>query len=325
MSPRPILSSNGYPLDTGPDEFGEMRDANDLLGDVDALHERMDSDGYLLLRGLLPEQTVLDARREIMLKFAIIGEIDGVNHPVMDGIRSSQSFVDQVDLYSFTESVRSGMAYTQLVEAPQLLDFFAAFLGGPVRGFDFRWPRFMRPGEATGAHADGPYITRGTRNLWSAWVPLGDTPRIEGGLMVLEGSHRNEKLTDYLTCDADRDKMGWLSTEPPRLRRELGGRWLTTDYRAGDVLAFGTDLIHASLDNNSPEGRCRLSSDTRYLRQGDALDERWNGDDIQNPHGGDRRVFLPGRALDGNNTEFQDEWKPVDERGRLLRRPVPTA
>ncbi len=31
----------------------ELRDSNDLLGDVPALHARMAEDGYLLLRGLI--------------------------------------------------------------------------------------------------------------------------------------------------------------------------------------------------------------------------------------------------------------------------------
>lgn len=313
------LSSNGIPLETGAEELGELRDANSLLGDVEALRRRMDDDGYLFVRGLLDRDTVLRSRREILLKFAIAGEIDSINHDLMDGIQSQHSFIDQVNLLALTESVRSGLAYRRVVDAPELMAFFDRFLGGPARSFDFRWVRLMRPGEATGVHCDGPYITRGTKNLWSAWIPIGDLPRIEGTLILLEGSHKNERLREsYGLRDADRDKLGWLSKDPVRLRRSLGGRWLTTDFRAGDVLVLGMYLVHASLDNNSPEGRCRLTSDTRYQLVGDALDERWNGD-ITNPHGGRQRVFLPGGPVGNNNKEFGDEWKEVDELGRLAR------
>lgn len=165
----------------------------------------------------------------------------------------------------------------------------------------------------------GPYITRGTRNVWSAWIPLGDVPQSNGPIMVLERSHLHEQLRNtYGKRDADREKMGWLSDDPVGLRERLGGRWLSTDFEAGDVLLFGPDLEHASLDNNSPDGRCQLSSDTRYQLASDPLDERYNGEDTSNPHGGAPRVILPGKAP-GNNEDFQDEWKPVDERGRLLR------
>lgn len=314
-----MLTSHGMELTTGPGEFGELSDASQLLGDRDRLRERMDTEGYLYLRSFLDRDTVLAAREEILYKFAIVGEIDSVGHPLMDGILSEETFIDKVNVLAFTESLRRGIGYSRVVESPKLLDFFTDFLGGTARAFDFRWPRFMRRGEYTGIHCDGPYITRGTRNVWSAWIPLGDIPMSNGPIMVLERSHRNEELArDYLTRDADREKMGWLSGDPVGLRERLGGRWLSADFRAGDILIFGPDLVHASLDNNSPERRARLSSDTRYQLASDPLDERYNGPDVSNPHGGRRKAFLPGKAP-GNNEEFQDEWKPVDERGRLVR------
>lgn len=314
----PTLSSNGCVLDAGVTEFGELTDSAHLVGDVGRLREQMHQAGYLLLRGFLDRDTVLAAREEILYKFAVVGEIDSINHPLMDGVLAQDSYLGLVNAVAFTESLRRGIGYSDVVAAPRLLDFFGAFLGGPARAFDFRWPRFMRLGDATGIHCDGPYITRGTRNVWSAWIPLGDVPISNGPIMVLEGSHLSETLrTSYLNRDADRDKLGWLSDDPRALRRQLGGRWLSTDFHAGDVLVFGPDLVHASLDNNSPQGRCRLSSDTRYQLASDPLDERYNGSDTSNPHGGAPRVFLPGRT-GGDNANFEDEWKPVDERGRLL-------
>jgi ectoine hydroxylase-related dioxygenase (phytanoyl-CoA dioxygenase family) len=311
------LSSNEIALETHPEAFSTLRDSSSIAADPVALRRRMEVDGYLFLRGLLDRDSVLAARQEILLKFAIVGEIDSINHPVMDGIQSTESFINKVNLVAFTESLRSGLAYGQVVAGPDIMRFFDRFLGGKARSFDFRWPRFMRPGEATGVHCDAPYITRGTTNLWSAWIPLGDISMQEGALMILSGSHKNEQLRlSYGMRDADHDKIGWLSTNPAELRRRLGGRWLSTDFRAGDVLVFGPYLVHASLDNNSAERRCRLSSDTRYLLAGDALDERWNGD-ISNPHGGGPKVFLPGGRRK-NNEGFQEEWKPIDDKGRLL-------
>jgi hypothetical protein len=46
------LSSNGVALGMGADEFGQLCEASALLGDFDALHDRMDEDGYVLFRGL---------------------------------------------------------------------------------------------------------------------------------------------------------------------------------------------------------------------------------------------------------------------------------
>lgn len=314
----PALYCGGIKLDTSPEKFGELRDSRDILGDIAACHARMADEGYLLFRGLIDRSAVMEARREIMLKYAIVGEIDSVNHPVIEGIHQETTFIDQVNLFAFNESIRTGVAYNNVVMNERLVAFYERFLGGKITTFDFKWPRFVRPGEGCGLHCDVVYVGRGTRNLWSSWIPIGDVTREEGALIVLERSHRATQLQAYWTKDADRDKVGWLSDDPVALQNELGGRWLTTDFRAGDVLCFSIYLAHAALDNRSPIGRCRLTSDTRYQLLGEPLDERWNGD-ISNPHGGPPKVFLPGLGKWNNNKEFEEEWKPVDRYGRLLR------
>lgn len=313
------LYFNGIELNTAPDKFGELREANDILNDIEALKARMADDGYILLRDFLDRDIVLKAREEILFKYAIVGEIDAVNQPLMDAIYSQHSFIDKVNLIAFTESIRTGVAYENVIKHEKLLAFFERWFGrGPVCTFDFRWPRFFRPGEGTGLHCDAPYINRGTQNLFSAWIPLGDVPRECGTLLVLENSHKLEGLKQsYGKRDADRDKLGWLGTDPIKLQNSLGGRWLITDFQAGDVFIFDMYLIHGGTDNNSPENRCRLTSDTRYQLADEPLDGRWNGAEL-NPHGGRRRVFLPGLGKLNNNKEFEEEWKPVDEYGRLL-------
>ena len=64
------------------------------------------------------------------------------------------------------------------------------------------------------------------------------------------------------------------------MRDDFGLRWLTADYRMGDVLVFGMYTMHASMDNQS--NRFRLSSDSRYQLASEPVDERWVG---ENPIG----------------------------------------
>lgn len=310
------LYSNGIQLDTSPEAFGELEPANHLLDDSEALRIRMADAGYLFFRRLIDPGVVLRARREILLKYATVGEIDSINHPLMDAIQSAHSFIDQVNLRAFTESVRTGLAYENVVLNPALLAFLETLLGGAVRPYDFRWPRFVRPGEGCGFHYDGPYMNRGTDTVFTTWIPLGDVARHEGALIILEGSHKADQLLNtYAKKDADKEKISWLSTDPLKLQQTFGGRWLTTDFEAGDVLCFGMHMLHGALDNRSPRRRCRLTSDTRYQLASEPLDERWNGSNPE-AHGYDK-VFLPGLGQ-WNNKEFQDEWKPVDAYGRLV-------
>ncbi len=307
----------GTKLDPSDEKLGYLKNSRDILHDVEAQRTRMAEDGYLLFKGLLDTELVMEARREILLKFAVAGEIDSINHDVLEAIQQENSFLDQVNLVALSESIRSGLAYSNVVTSPALVAFYEGFLGGAIRSFDFRWPRFVRPGEGTGLHSDIVYIGRGTRNVWSSWIPIGDVTRDEGSLVILEQSHRSTKLSSYWEKDADRDHLGWLSTDPHRLQASLGGRWLTADFEVGDVVCFSPYLVHGSLDNRSAVKRCRLSSDTRYQLAGKPLDDRWNGN-IENPHGGGPKAFMPGLLRSNKNKEFTEEWKPVDDLGRLV-------
>src|SRR5690606_21018693 len=131
-------------------------------------------------------------------------------------------------------------------------------LGGPIRAFDHTWTRVMGPGAGTPPHCDSVYMGRGTQRVLTSWVPLGDIPLDLGGLVVMEGSHRHERLAAHY-CKKDVDtycanrlgpgqtpkawsgpaRDGWLSRDPARLRRGMKRRWLTAEtFHAGDVVVF---------------------------------------------------------------------------------------
>lgn len=310
------LFSNGIKMNMHPEKFGELRESNDILDNVIRLRERMEEDGYLLIRGLLDPEAVLRARQEILLKFAIIGEIDDTNFPLMDAIYSQNSFRENVNLRAFSQSVRAGAHYQDLCFNEKLIGFYKQLLGGAIRGFSFQWPRLVRPGEGCGIHYDAPYMNRGTTNVYTSWIPIGNVTKQEGALIVLENSHKHETLINgYAKRDVDKEALGWFSNNPITVQNEYGGRWLSTDFKAGDVLCFGMVTMHAALDNHSPINRCRLTSDTRYQLASDPIDERFVGEDPE-VHGKDK-VFFPGLGSWGNE-DLQDEWKKIDKYGRLI-------
>jgi ectoine hydroxylase-related dioxygenase (phytanoyl-CoA dioxygenase family) len=179
-------------------------------------------------------------------------------------------------------------------------EFYRQFFGGEVLHFDYTWFRAVGPGFGTRPHCDIVYMGRGTRDqLYTAWVPMGDVPMSLGGLMLLEGSHlQQERLRQYLERDVDTyctnrrhaadiesgnkawEWDGSLAADPVSIREKLGGRWLTTNFLAGDFITFPMHMVHASLDN--PTNRVRLSSDSRYQPASLPADERWIG---ENPIG----------------------------------------
>lgn len=283
----PPLFSGGIQLATDPARFGRLRDSSALVDSTDALRARMDEEGYLFLPGLLNRDDVLTARREVTRRLAEQGALNDAFEPMEAVAR------DDYNGRFKPELARQNDALEHILYDGPLLAFFERFLGAAVRHFDYTWLRAIAPGVGTSSHCDCVYMSRGTTNLFTAWTPLGDTPYEMGGLIVLEGSNRNMRLrSTYGKVDVDsycinregrgsqdawaKGTSGVLSKNPAQIQHSLGGRWLTTEYRAGDVLIFSIFTVHASLDNHS--NRIRLSSDSRYQLDSDPIDERWVGE-----------------------------------------------
>lgn len=272
------LTSHGFQFDASPTQLGELRSSNDILHDADALRRRMQKDGYLLLRGYLDKEVVRNARRELLTKLASVGEVD-TSRSLDEAVYSGTSNWTP----EFVKDLRTGTALRALCHQGRIIEFYEHFLGGAVRSFDHIWVRRVKPGTATGCHYDVVYMGRGTHRLYTAWIPIGDVPFNLGPLVILENSHRLDELKGtYGQLDVDRDRDnnpyggGWFSKNPVEVQERFGGRWLTTEFQAGDVLTFTMFTLHCSLDNTSD--RVRLSSDSRYQLASEPVDERWTGE-----------------------------------------------
>ena len=284
------LTSSGHSLDTTPEAFGELRDSSHFAGDSESLRARMEEDGYLFLRGYFERDDVLAARWEIVRRMANEGVLEPGTDPMDAIIARDRSSSFRPDLTAENAPLH------RLLYGDRMMEFYAHFFDEPVRHFDFTWLRAMGPGNGTAPHCDVVYMGRGTREkLLTAWTPLGDASLELGGLMILEGSHlQHERLRHYLERDVDtycangrhavdiesgRKNWEWngaLAKNPVSLRQKLGGRWLTTNFEAGDLLTFTMHTVHASLDNATPD-RIRFSSDSRYQPASLPADERWIG------------------------------------------------
>ena len=286
----PELRATKREIDRSPETFGELESASHLLGQPEALRERMETEGYLFLPGLLRREEVLAARRVIAERLAASGVLDP-HAPLMDMIAHAVA-----DVTLLPELAQDNPPLRRVLYDGPMMAFFEQFLGGEVRHFDYTWVRAVGPERGTAPHMDIVFMGRGTTKLYTAWTPIGDVPLSIGGLLILERSHKHDRLNkSYGRKDADAfctnrreadytrlggggniSLGGWLSKDAVKLRERLGGRWLTTNFRAGDVLIFSMFTVHCSLDNGS--NTIRLSTDTRYQLASDPVDERWIGE-----------------------------------------------
>ena len=282
------IKSLGHVLETSATSFGYLKGSS-ALEPVQSLVQKMDEDGYLYLKGFWHREQVQRVRDSITSELSTLGFLDSkysINEAKFAGREVGRALGNPLS--------QQNPFLRELLFGSHILNFFRQFLSSDVRHFDFIWYRTKGPGLGSPLHCDLVYMGRGTHQLYTAWVPLGDINLSMGGLIVLENSHKQkERLKPYLSRDVDAfcsnrpdaelyasgEKWwdGTLSKNPPALRKAMGGRWLTSrEFQMGDALIFDMTLVHGSLDNQTDQ--FRLSTDTRYQRASDPIDERWIGE-----------------------------------------------
>jgi ectoine hydroxylase-related dioxygenase (phytanoyl-CoA dioxygenase family) len=265
----PPIVSYGHTLETGPDKLGTLLDSSSVVNDVEELKTRLERDGYLYIKGYLDKDKVTKAYDALVNK-----------------LKDQTGFKPEI--------ARDCSEVQEVLYSGKLVEFYEKLYGEPIRHYDYTWLRVMGPGKGTNPHCDLPYMGRGTHRHMTCWVPYKKTSYKLGGLMVLEGSHkRMDLLENYVYRDVDsycenreRDlekvkKNEWtfsgtLSHNPVAIRNKFGGRWLVTEFEPGDFLTFGMFVVHASIDNQT-ESEIRISTDSRYQRASEPIDERWVG------------------------------------------------
>lgn len=267
-----------YDPDLG--EIQPLRSSHDILDDVSALNARFEEDGYLYVPGFFDRGEVLEARAAIL---HFMDEHEGLepgSRP-LDGVMGeygkSVGMMGKRDI-THDPSVR------QILESPRLFAFYSRLFGEKAMTYDYKWLRAVGNEQCTGAHLDEVYMGRGSQRVMTAWIPFGDIPVEQGTLAICEASHRLEGFAKlratYGKSDVDIDGyQGWFTKDPRSITDTFGGRWLTNDVAAGDLLTFGLWTMHASTTNTTD--KWRLSCDVRYQPAAEPADDRWIGNDAK--------------------------------------------
>lgn len=267
-----LLKVGNRELELGGPHLTELRDSNHILHDFDALKNRIAEDGYLLLRGFHDREQVLKARRSILEKMDKMGKLDR-DTLLEDGVMADGS--KTIFMGGTNEDLPELL---NVLNGNHIMGFFDKLLGKKSLTYHYKWLRAVGRGDFTGAHYDIVYMGRGTHNLYTVWSPIGDVNYAMGGLAICLDSHNFEELKkSYGSKDSDRDDigLGHYTDDPLVITEKFGGKWATTEFKAGDVLIFGMFLMHCSLENTS--NQYRLSVDTRYQSSLEKVDERWSG------------------------------------------------
>ncbi|KAJ3400442.1 hypothetical protein HDV05_001091 [Chytridiales sp. JEL 0842] len=136
----------------------------------------------------------------------------------------------------------------------------------------FKWLRAVSKNLCTGPHLDRVYLGAGSQNLLTIWTPMGNLPAEQGGLCMADKSHNSaayERLRkEYGLVPAGKDgtKSGWITEMPEDIVKMYGIsediRWVTADFQAGDIVVFGLDVLHMTVNNST--SNWRISCETRW-------------------------------------------------------------
>ena len=261
-------------IERTPTPEASLVDSAHLLGQPKALRERLEADGYVLLKGALRRDAVEAAGAYLLRTLAELDEADG---PFATG-RSRRR-----DLFPALGAVWKTVSESREIRAvthdPALAQASAALLGGPTVVQDYAFVRAATPGKATPLHYDYPSFAR-TPHCVTAWIPLNRVERHQGPLAIVEGSHRFDDLIAEIgsfDLTVEKGRTSQPFNDPDAFVQDRGTRLLTTAFEPGDVLMFGMHTLHAGLENADPRNWIRLSCDVRWQLQTDPRDPRYFG------------------------------------------------
>ena len=276
-------------------EVRRMADSSQYLNCPKKLRENLEVDGYLFLRNVT-DTAVLASVRAQMLAQVFKRDGDLVPYASDKPLGRFEGF------YTVLEELGQNL-FKEVGRLDSLAKIFSELFEGQSKSLDFVWPRVAGVGRATSPHCDWVYLSRGSKQILSAWVPVMDIPIAKGPLMVLPRSHKNNPhTTRYLKKDAD--KLGFLnglrikhgqvvvggnySRSPIRVEKVANSHWLSEDFKVGDVVIFKPTTVHASLPNTVD---LRLSIDLRYQPAEDEVDPRFSGPNLSLHEKRDRSLF----------------------------------
>ena len=232
-------------------------DSTDALENGPELRRRMERDGYLFIRGLVPAQA-LEALRLQMLHLARQGGWVQEGTPIEEALADLRGFSLEPEPAYLRVYGRMYLLpeFHALQHHPSLLRFFARLLEGPVLPHPRLIGRIIFPQKeafTSPAHQDFIPI-QGTPDTYTAWIPLGPLPPEMGGLEVAQGSHR-QGVYDFQPA---------LGAGGLEILEPFEGKWRGGPFAQGDVLFFHSLTAHRGAPNSSRS--LRLSLDARYQR-----------------------------------------------------------
>ena len=248
--------------------FLPMEISNDLLDDTAGLRARFEEDGYLYFSQVIDPSRIQQLRRRMLQVLDECGWL-APGSVLMRGAAGVEPRREgDPEFLRVYDELQKLEEFHTLAHDDRLLAIMRTVLGPTAFPHPLKIARIGFPGHfevSTPPHQDYPN-NQGTEKLTASWIPVGDIPSELGGLAILRGSHR----WGVLPLTTHLGPGNRCAVLPPDMLESC--RWVSTDFRSGDVLLFPSQTVHAARHNMS-DFFFRLSVDFRYQQEGEALTE----------------------------------------------------
>ena len=285
------------------DKLKELHISNDAMNDPLELRRRMADEGYLFFKRLQNPDKLRDLRREMMATIQRAGWLAAGTDP-LEGIAdvSTQCTEGDNEYSAGYSQVYKLEAFHRSAHWPEVTGMAEKIMGRPIMPYPQKVARIWFPKyteHTTPTHQDFVHF-QGNFEALTCWAPVGDCPIELGGLAVIPGSHKvNRVLEHHFSLGA-----GSLVVHP-EAHAEIDPVWHSTDYEIGDTLIFPALTIHKALPNYT-EDKLRLSLDNRYQAIGDPIAEH-----MLEPHGPSKLQWKEVYR-DWTSDELKYYWRQVD-------------
>lgn len=221
-----------------------------------SLHDEIESKGYVLVRGLLPNEAVSTVLRDVTQVLSSAGWLAAGHDPITRKANIVASCGDPDPSFKRVyQQVFNLESFHALPHQPALRNVMEMLAGDQVLVHPKPIGRLIFPHcerLVTHAHQDYEFMG-GDPEFFTVWIPLHNCPVKTGPLQIVEGSHR---------FGIQKHERENLHVPEIPAGSEIGGDWVGGDVNAGDVIIFHSLTVHAAAPNLSDQ--LRLSLDCRF-------------------------------------------------------------
>lgn len=305
-------NNNAQSVPVAQPKMGQLKTANHLIGDREALKRAWERDGYWYFKGVLDKGVISEMRARWIDYLQRHGLIDaGVNENRYNGSGFADKDITPAELARVGEFNHNNM-HRMLTENPKIIATMKELLGDDPFWLPIAEYRANPPGVDDSAesrfiypHQDGFYSR--DMEMKICWVPVDYVDEELGGCAWIEGAHRGPVLHDL-----SKPPLFPIPTDVVPLEG-----WKRADFEPGDIMIFDLNLPHSGLTNLSKD-RFRMSMDIRVTEAsgkvpsiGDVVSLTENQVTVRNDRTGAQQTFAISpetyvRGTDGRKREGSD-------------------